>query len=203
MWGVKMKKMIKEFFKDFKLQIKDIKNGNIKRQIPNMLTFSRALSPFIIIPSMLLGEIKIAIGALIFFAITDFLDGRIARKYNYVSEFGVKLDAVCDKVFAMSLVIPTVFECYILLFNLILEIAISYTNLLSEAKGNHPRSTVIGKIKTTLLSITLILVYIPETNIKVIFISSIVTIICQVITLIKYISIDMDKDKKRKKAKNK
>lgn len=198
-----MKKMIKEFFKDFKLQIKDIKNGNIKRQIPNMLTFSRALSPFIIIPSMLLGEIKIAIGALIFFAITDFLDGRIARKYNYVSEFGVKLDAVCDKVFAMSLVIPTVFECYILLFNLILEIAISYTNLLSEAKGNHPRSTVIGKIKTTLLSITLILVYIPETNIKVIFISSIVTIICQVITLIKYISIDMDKDKKRKKAKNK
>lgn len=198
-----MKKMIKEFFKDFKLQIKDIKNGNIKRQIPNMLTFSRALSPFIIIPSMLLGEIKIAIGALIFFAITDFLDGRIARKYNYVSEFGVKLDAVCDKIFAMSLVIPTVFECYILLFNLILEIAISYTNLLSEAKGNHPRSTVIGKIKTTLLSITLILVYIPETNIKVIFISSIVTIICQVITLIKYISIDMDKDKKRKKAKNK
>lgn len=198
-----MKKMIKEFFKDFKLQIKDIKNGNIKRQIPNMLTFSRALSPFIIIPSMLLGEIKIAIGALIFFAITDFLDGKIARKYNYVSEFGVKLDAVCDKIFAMSLVIPTVFECYILLFNLILEIAISYTNLLSEAKGNHPRSTVIGKIKTTLLSITLILVYIPETNIKVIFISSIVTIICQVITLIKYISIDMDKDKKRKKAKNK
>ena len=198
-----MKKMIKEFFKDFKLQIKDIKNGNIKRQIPNMLTFSRALSPFIIIPSMLLGEIKIAIGALIFFAITDFLDGRIARKYNYVSEFGVKLDAVCDKIFAMSLVIPTVFECYILLFNLILEIAISYTNLLSEAKGNHPRSTIIGKIKTTLLSITLILVYIPETNIKVIFISSIVTIICQVITLIKYISIDMDKDKKRKKAKNK
>ncbi len=196
-----MKKMIKDFFGDFKLQVRDIKNGNIKRQIPNMLTFSRALSPFIIIPAMLLGEIKIAIGALIFFAITDFLDGKIARKYNYVSDFGVKLDAVCDKIFAMSLVIPAVFECYILLFNLILEIAISYTNLLSEAKGNHPRSTIIGKIKTTLLSITLILIYIPKTDIKIIFIASIVTIICQVITLIKYISIDMDKDRKRKRNK--
>ena len=196
-----MKKMIKDFFGDFKLQVRDIKNGNIKRQIPNMLTFSRALSPFIIIPAMLLGEIKIAIGALIFFAITDFLDGKIARKYNYVSDFGVKLDAVCDKIFAMSLVIPAVFECYILLFNLILEIAISYTNLLSEAKGNHPRSTIIGKIKTTLLSITLILIYIPKTDIKIIFIASIVTIICQVITLIKYINIDMDKDRKRKKNK--
>mgnify|MGYP004533767929 FL=1 len=196
-----MKKMIKDFFGDFKLQVRDIKNGNIKRQIPNMLTFSRALSPFIIIPAMLFGEIKIAIGALIFFAITDFLDGKIARKYNYVSDFGVKLDAVCDKIFAMSLVIPAVFECYILLFNLILEIAISYTNLLSEAKGNHPRSTIIGKIKTTLLSITLILIYIPKTDIKIIFIASIVTIICQVITLIKYINIDMDKDRKRKKNK--
>lgn len=150
---------------------------------------------------MLLGEIKIAIGALIFFAITDFLDGKIARKYNYVSDFGVKLDAVCDKIFAMSLVIPAVFECYILLFNLILEIAISYTNLLSEAKGNHPRSTIIGKIKTTLLSITLILIYIPKTDIKIIFVASIVTIICQVITLIKYINIDMDKDRKRKRNK--
>ena len=193
-----MKKMIKDFFGDFKLQVRDIKNGNIKRQIPNMLTFSRALSPFIIIPAMLLGKIKIAIGALIFFAITDFLDGKIARKYNYVSDFGVKLDAVCDKIFAMSLVIPAVFECYILLFNLILEIAISYTNLLSEAKGNHPRFTIIGKIKTTLLSITLILIYIPKTDIKIIFVASIVTIICQVITLIKYINIDMDKDRKRK-----
>lgn len=196
-----MKKMIKDFFGDFKLQVRDIKNRNIKRQIPNMLTFSRALSPFIIIPAMLLGEIKIAIGALIFFAITDFLDGKIARKYNYVSDFGVKLDAVCDKIFAMSLVIPAVFECYILLFNLILEIAISYTNLLSEAKGNHPRSTIIGKIKTTLLSITLILIYIPKTDIKIIFVASIVTIICQVITLIKYINIDMDKDRKRKRNK--
>lgn len=193
--------MIKDFFGDFKLQVRDIKNGNIKRQIPNMLTFSRALSPFIIIPAMLFGEMKIAIGALIFFAITDFLDGKIARKYNYVSDFGIKLDAVCDKIFAMSLVIPAVFECYILLFNLILEIAISYTNLLSEAKGNHPRSTIIGKIKTTLLSITLILVYIPKTDIKIIFVASIVTIICQVITLIKYISIDMDKDRKRKRNK--
>ncbi|MDY3934090.1 MAG: hypothetical protein SOZ11_00900, partial [Bacilli bacterium] len=68
-----MKKMIMDFFRDFKEQVDDIKKGNIKRQIPNMLTFSRALSPFIIIPTMMLGKLKIAIIALIFFAITDFL----------------------------------------------------------------------------------------------------------------------------------
>lgn len=196
-----MKKLITDFFKDFLLQVKDIKEGNIKKQIPNILTFSRALAPFIVIPAMLLGKIKLAIITLIFFAITDFLDGKIARAYNLTSDFGIKLDAVCDKIFAMSLVIPAAFECYILLFNLILELAISYTNLLSESKGNKPRSTIIGKIKTTLLSITLVLVYIPNTNIKIIFISSIITIITQVITLIKYISIDIDKDKKKKSHK--
>ena len=74
-----MKKMIMDFFRDFKAQVDDIKKGNIKRQIPNMLTFSRALSPFIIIPTMMLGKLKIAIIALIFFAITDFLDGKISK----------------------------------------------------------------------------------------------------------------------------
>ena len=74
--------------------------------------------------------------------------------------------------------------------------------MLSEVKGNHPRSTMIGKIKTTLLSITLILIYIPITSnkITIIFIASIITMIFQVITLIKYISIDIDKDKKKKKS---
>lgn len=196
-----MKELIRNFGKDFALQVKDIKKGNIKRQIPNILTFSRALSPFIIIPTVMLGKIKIAIIALILFAITDFLDGKIARKYNLVSDFGIKLDAVCDKLFAMSLVIPATFKFYILVFNLILEIAIGYTNMMSEAKGNRPRSTMIGKIKMTLLSVTLILIYIPNVNYNILFGSSIVTLIFQVITLVKYISIDIDKDKKKRLSK--
>ena len=31
-----MKKMIMDFFRDFKAQVDDIKKGNIKRQIPNV-----------------------------------------------------------------------------------------------------------------------------------------------------------------------
>ena len=81
-----------------------------------------------------------------------------------------------------------------------MEIAISYTNLLSYKKGNNPRSTIIGKIKTALLSITLILAYIPNMNNLVIFIFSLITIICQVITLIKYINTDMEMDKKKKSS---
>ena len=195
-----MGEVIVNFFKDFRKEFKNIKKKEIKRQIPNLLTLSRGLAPIVIIPAILFNKLYFVIILLIIFALTDFLDGKIARKYNLVSEFGVKLDAVCDKIFAISLIIPAIINHGIFIFNFVMEIAISYTNLLSYTKGNNPRSTIIGKIKTALLSLTLILAYIPNMNNLVIFIFSLITIICQVITLIKYINTDMEMDKKKKSS---
>lgn len=195
-----MGEFIVNFFKDFRKEFKSIKKKEIKRQIPNLLTLSRGLAPIVIIPAILFNKLFFVIILLIIFALTDFLDGKIARKYNLVSEFGVKLDAVCDKIFAISLIIPAIINHGIFIFNFVMEIAISYTNLLSYTKGNNPRSTIIGKIKTALLSLTLILAYIPNMNNLVIFIFSLITIICQVITLIKYINTDMEMDKKKKSS---
>ena len=195
-----MGEVIVNFFKDFRKEFKSIKKKEIKRQIPNLLTLSRGLAPIVIIPAILFNKLYFVIILLIIFALTDFLDGKIARKYNLVSEFGVKLDAVCDKIFAISLIIPAIINHGIFIFNFVMEIAISYTNLLSYSKGNNPRSTIIGKIKTALLSLTLILAYIPNMNNLVIFIFSLITIICQVITLIKYINTDMEMDKKKKSS---
>lgn len=195
-----MGEVIVNFFKDFRKEFKSIKKKEIKRQIPNLLTLSRGLAPIVIIPAILFNKLYFVIILLIIFALTDFLDGKIARKYNLVSEFGVKLDAVCDKIFAISLIIPAIINHGIFIFNFVMEIAISYTNLLSYTKGNNPRSTIIGKIKTALLSLTLILSYIPNMNNLVIFIFSLITIICQVITLIKYINTDMEMDKNKKSS---
>lgn len=195
-----MGEVIVNFFKDFRKEFKSIKKKEIKRQIPNLLTLSRGLAPIVIIPAILFNKLYFVIILLIIFTLTDFLDGKIARKYNLVSEFGVKLDAVCDKIFAISLIIPAIINHGIFIFNFVMEIAISYTNLLSYSKGNNPRSTIIGKIKTALLSLTLILAYIPNMNNLVIFIFSLITIICQVITLIKYINTDMEMDKNKKSS---
>ena len=195
-----MGEVIVNFFKDFRKEFKSIKKKEIKRQIPNLLTLSRGLAPIVIIPAILFNKLYFVIILLIIFALTDFLDGKMARKYNLVSEFGVKLDALCDKIFAISLIIPAIINHGIFIFNFVMEIAISYTNLLSYTKGNNPRSTIIGKIKTALLSLTLILAYIPNMNNLVIFIFSLITIICQVITLIKYINTDMEMDKNKKSS---
>ena len=191
--------VMREFIDEFKSEIIDIKKNGFKKHIPNILTFSRSLAPLIIIPTILCNKIYLAIIELILFALTDFFDGRIARKYNCVSTFGIKLDAVCDKIFAMGLMIPTIIWYPILLANFLLELAISYTNVLSESKNNNPASIMFGKVKTTFLSISLILAYVPNISHYYIWGSAFITLIFQLITLIKYIKIDKKKDLKKKK----
>lgn len=189
-----MKKMFIQFLNEFKEQVKSIKSDGIKRQIPNILTFSRALAPFIIVPTILLERIDIAILELFLFAITDFLDGKLARKYKCVSEFGIKLDAFCDKIFALGLMIPAIIYYPILLINLLFEFLISCVNVISESKKNNPRSIMVGKIKTTFLSFTLFLAYFPNIRYDFIIIASSITLGFQIVALVKYKKIDMIKD---------
>lgn len=192
-----MKELIVDFINEFKEQVISIKKDDIKKQIPNILTFSRALAPFIIIPTVLFGKITLAIIELVFFAITDFLDGRLARKYNCVTSFGVKLDAICDKLFAFAVIIPAIFKYPVLTINLALEICISYINMLSELKNNHPRSNFIGKVKTVFLSITLILSYIDGVDGLYVLMFSIITFTFQIWAFVKYREMDMIEDQKK------
>ena len=38
-------------------------------------------------------------------SLTDFVDGRVARKYNMVTDFGKMLDAICDKILTNTLIV--------------------------------------------------------------------------------------------------
>lgn len=72
--------------------------------LPNKLTIMRIiLVPFCVffIAYPILGEIVSPIVALVIFCVTsltDMLDGKIARKYNLVTDFGKFLDPVADKL---------------------------------------------------------------------------------------------------------
>lgn len=194
-----MREVIVEFFDEFKLQFKNFKKYGIKNQIPNMLTFSRAIAPIIVIPTVLFGKIKIAIIELILFELTDFFDGRIARKLNCVTDFGVKLDAICDKFFVLGIMIPAIIKYPVLIINLILEACISYINFVALIKNNDPKSNMIGKIKTGFLSVTMVLSYIPGIEGIYILMISIFTFMLQIMAFIKYREVDLIKDTKKKK----
>ena len=70
--------------------------------LPNKLTILRALLVPVFIACMMYIEDALACGfiaALVFMAtsLTDMLDGKIARKYNLVTNFGKFMDPLADK----------------------------------------------------------------------------------------------------------
>lgn len=80
-------------------------------RLPNYLTFLRLLLIpvfvyLLIDPSR--GEINAATVIFLFAAITDYVDGFIARRWGAVSEFGKLLDPIADKILVISALVMLV-----------------------------------------------------------------------------------------------
>ena len=70
--------------------------------LPNMLTLLRvAMVPFFVL-SFLGGNYMVAFVIFVAAAITDALDGFIARKKNIVTDFGKLMDPLADKILTIS-----------------------------------------------------------------------------------------------------
>jgi cardiolipin synthase len=69
--------------------------------IPNILSFFRLAAAAVMVPLILRNNLKEAFFLLVLAAISDFLDGYIARKFEASSEFGAMLDPLADKAFML------------------------------------------------------------------------------------------------------
>jgi len=81
------------------------------RRLPNCLTFLRlALIPVFVVlliePTQ--ATINAAIGIFIFAALTDYLDGWIARAYQAETDFGKLLDPLADKILVIAALVMLV-----------------------------------------------------------------------------------------------
>ncbi|MEX0323653.1 MAG: CDP-diacylglycerol--glycerol-3-phosphate 3-phosphatidyltransferase [Puniceicoccaceae bacterium] len=75
------------------------------RQLPNIITFSRIIVLIILVWLVLqtwTGAASWAFFCILYGSISDFLDGYIARKYNYITNFGKIMDALVDKVMTLG-----------------------------------------------------------------------------------------------------
>ncbi len=201
-----MKEFWKYFIDNIKKIVKDItsKDKEVRRkQIPNMLTLIRGLlAPITIIPAVSSGHIYIAFGLIAICSMTDSFDGWYARKYNAQSEFGALLDAICDKLFVLTLTFPLAYvHTNWIITILILEFVISIINTYTKLKGYDAHSSVIGKLKTVILDASIALCYldfivkIPDQFLGV---TSIFTNIMQVLTIWDYIKIYNEQRKTKK-----
>ena len=194
--------MDREFYEKYKKDIKncfnDLKKGKIKKQIPNMLTASRLFAPLFIVPAAFSGNIVLAAAFTFLFQLTDFVDGYAARKLDAVSEFGKDLDPIVDKIFATTISIPVIFVNPLMLLNIIGEAVIGKINTKSKAKGNVPRTTLLGKFKTLLMGVSLVGAYtsIATNIIDPIIINVLLgaTLLTQAVTAKQYYDIDKEKD---------
>ena len=130
----------------------------IKNNIPNMITISRMIASILASVIFVVGNIKLAIGLYVYGAISDFFDGLAARKLNATTELGKKLDPISDKIFALSLLTPSIaLGNYLMFLPFILEGEIA-SEIIAAKKMNIDMETErIGKYKTWFLFTSLIL----------------------------------------------
>lgn len=186
---------IKKVWNEYKINIKeaftDLKTkGRRHRQIPNILTSTRLIAaPVFIIPAALFKSIFWLALFVVIFSLTDAVDGYIARKYDLVSELGKDLDAVCDKVFALSLLIAASIFKPILICNLAAEVIIAVINVREKIHNKEPRSLMVGKIKTwalyPLLGIAFINEIIDISDVFNVFLAA--TVSMQMLTITSYL----------------
>lgn len=134
------------------------------KNIPNILTSIRILLTPFILYFTIKQDIKTAVILIIIASITDFFDGLIARNFNLISKFGATLDTISDKLFAGCLIIALIFKNSLFLLSFVGEIIISIINIYAFAFKKNPATKYIGKIKTTILFITISLGYISIIN---------------------------------------
>ena len=135
----------------------------MKMNLPNKLTVLRVCLVPVFMAVMFIPFNKIAqclIGAAIFglTALTDMLDGKIARKYGLITDFGKFLDPLADKfmVIASLLVLLYQFEgtlklcCFIACMIVIMrELAVTSIRLVASSTGGIVvAANMLGKIKT-------------------------------------------------------
>ncbi len=160
---------------------------NLKRYIPNFLTSLRILFTPIVIYLGITNHYFLLIGIAIVIAFTDFVDGFLARKWNVTSELGAKLDMFADKMLAIGLLIVLIVRNHAFFYVLVLEVIIALMNLYFYFKKGIAASLLVGKLKTWVIFITIILGFVelvyPEFHVDF-FVY--LTLAWQIVTLICY-----------------
>ena len=136
--------------------------------LPNILTLIRLFLVPVYIVVFALGEKYAALAVFLVASFTDLLDGRIARKYNLITDFGKLMDPLADKVMVLTAMcsmaignarIPKVipWAAVIILFIKELIMVIGSGKLLKS--GVVVYASMIGKVAQCCFIASLVLTY--------------------------------------------
>ncbi|MCX8057536.1 MAG: CDP-diacylglycerol--glycerol-3-phosphate 3-phosphatidyltransferase [Ignavibacteria bacterium] len=130
--------------------------------IPNQLTITRIiLTPifaiFFLVNDLILNQLSLFI--FLIAALTDWYDGWLARKYNYISELGRFLDPLADKILT-----STAFFCFVyvgllnfwmVLIIVVRDLVITLLRIYGQYKRRPLATSFLAKLKTAIQMIFL------------------------------------------------
>ena len=136
----------------------------INKNVPNILTMTRiGFTPIIVLLFLLpipkgIG-VFVALGLYVLGCFTDLLDGKIARKYNLVSDFGKFMDQIADKFITTTAMILVLFagvtygwlSILMLLIVVLRDILISGIRMFAASKNYVIPADIYGKVKSFFL----------------------------------------------------
>ena len=176
--------------------------------IPNMLSMFRLVLIPVYISIYLNArdsfDYYIAAAILAVSCLTDMIDGKIARRFNMITNVGKLLDPLADKCTQFALIVCLSLRHPILLLVVILFFIKEVSQLIGCVIGLHQGKTMTGalmpgKICTTVLFISLIMmVMLPNLKENIVAIIAIIDSIFLIIAYISYIVAFSSKKAKHK-----
>lgn len=158
---------------------------------PNKLTVLRIFMTPLFLAAVLIDFPHHYLLALVLFAaasLTDLIDGKMARKYNLITDFGKFLDPLADKMLTTAAFLAFIeLEIgagitWITFIVLIREFLITSLRLISSGKGKVIAANIWGKAKTVSQMATIIYVLASQYFMSVFNAGDIVTTIINIVT---------------------
>ena len=132
--------------------------------LPNKLTVARVcMVPLFMVALMLNTEVSRVVATVIFAlaSFTDMLDGKIARKYNLITNFGKLMDPLADKILTAAAMVCLVelgdLAAWIVVIILFREYAITGLRSVAASENIVVAANIWGKVKTVCQMIALML----------------------------------------------
>ena len=132
--------------------------------LPNKLTVARVcMVPLFMVALMLNTEVSRVVASVIFAlaSFTDMLDGKIARKYNLITNFGKLMDPLADKILTAAAMVCLVelgdLAAWIVVIILFREYAITGLRSVAASENIVVAANIWGKVKTVCQMIALML----------------------------------------------
>ena len=123
--------------------------------LPNQLTILRIILTPVFLYLFLSSDptfIQISLGVFLIAALTDWYDGWLARKYNYITEWGKFWDPLADKILTSTAFIGFVFvgllPGWMVILIIIRDLVVTLLRVFAESRGYNFVTSYYAKWKT-------------------------------------------------------